>query len=69
MSKQGRPLLKINLTITLEDDERFSDPKTYSTVSEAFKETGFSNSGIISAFNAKRATMKKRSNGFIYHFQ
>ena len=69
MSKPGRPCLRINLTITSKDDERFSTPKTYSTVSEVCKETGFPNSGIISNYNAKRTNMMKRSNGFVYYFE
>ena len=55
--------------ISSQDDEKFSTPKTYSTVSKDCKETGFPNSGIISAYNIKRMTMTKSSNGFVYCFE
>ena len=67
--KRGRPSLRINLTITSEDDERFSTPKTFESVLDVYRETGFSSVGIISAYNSKRITMRKGSNGFICHFR
>ena len=68
-SKQGQLSLQIDLTITSEDEKTFLAPKTLESVSAVCRETGFSNVGIISAYNSKRATMKKRSNGFVCHFR
>ena len=69
MDKRGQPPLCVNLKITSEDKERFSTSKTFESISEVCRETGFSDVEIIPSYNSKRTTMRKRSNGFVYYFR
>ena len=65
----GMTFPQINLNMTSEHDNRFWTPETFESVSAACRETGFLNVGITSTHNSMRETMRKRSNGFVYHFR
>ena len=69
MNKHGRPSIRVKLTITSNDDDRFSIPRTFESIPDASLATELTDRGIRMAFNSSRESMRKRSNGAIYYFK
>ena len=67
MNKWVRPSIRVKLTITSKDDDRFSSPRTFENKMDASRATGLTDRGIRMAYNSKRESLRKR-NGFIYYF-
>ena len=68
MNKRGRPSFRVKLTITSNDDDRFSIPETFESIMDASLAAGLTDRGIRMAYNSKRESMRKRS-GAIYYFK
>ena len=61
----GRNPIKIELTVTSSDDDRFAKPKTFYSIPKAAVATGFSERGIRSSYHSEETSMKKGS-GEVY---
>ena len=49
----GRPPIRVKLTITSSDDDRFSSPRTFNSIPEASSTTGLTDRGIRAAYHLK----------------
>ena len=61
----GRPPIRVKLTITPSDDNRFSNPRTFNSIPEASSRTGLTDRGIRATYHLKRESMRKKS-GEVY---
>ena len=68
MNKCGRPAIRVKLTITSNDDDRFSSSRTFESILDALMATGLTGRGIRMTYNSGRESMQKRS-GTIYYFK
>ena len=69
MNKRGRPsTIIVKLTITSNDDDRFSSRRTSDNMMDASIATELTDRGIRMAYNSGRESMRKRS-GAIYYFK
>ena len=64
----GRPSIRVKLTITLKDDDRFSVPRTFNSIPDASSATGLTDRGIRAAYHSKGESMRKRS-GEVYNLK
>ena len=64
----GRPSIRVKLTITSKDDDRFSVLGTFNSIPDASSVTGFTDGGIRAAYHLKRESMQKRS-GEVYNLK
>ena len=64
----GRPSIRVKLTITSKDDDRFSNPRTFDSIPDVSLATGLTDRGIRAAYHSKRDSMWKRS-GEVYHLR
>ena len=62
----GRPSVRVRLTITSNDDDQFSVPRTFNSIPDASSATGLTGRGIRAAYHSKRESMRKRS-GEVYN--
>ena len=61
----GKPSIRVKLTITSKDDDRFMSPRTFNSIPDASTATGLTDRGIGAAYHSKRESMQKRS-GKVY---
>ena len=54
--------------ITSNDDDRFSDPRTFNSIPDASLATGLTDRGIRAAYYSKPDSMRKRL-GEVYHLR
>ena len=66
--KMGRPPIRVKLTITSSDDDRFSSPRTFNSIPEASFATGLTDRGIRASYHSKRESMRKKL-GEVYNFK
>ena len=52
--------IRVKLTITSSDDDRFSNPRMFKSISDALLATGLTDRGIRAAYHSKRDSMRKR---------
>ena len=57
----GRPSIRVKLTITLKDDDRFMNPRTFNSIPDASFATGLTDRGIREAYHSNRELMQKKS--------
>ena len=50
----GRPSIRMKLTITSKDDDRFTNPRTFNSIPDASSATGLTDMGIRAAYHLKR---------------
>ena len=50
----GRPSIRVKITITSKDDDRFTNPRTSNSIPDASSETGITDWGITAAYHLKR---------------
>ena len=62
----GRPSIRVKLTITSKDDDRFKKPRMFNSIPDASSATGLTDRGITAAYHLKRESMQKRS-GEVYN--
>ena len=55
-----RPSIRVKLTITSKDDDRFSVPRTFNSIPDASSAAGLTDRGIRAAYHSKRESMQKR---------
>ena len=55
--KMGRRSIRVKLTITSKDDDRFANPRTFNSIPDASSETGLTDRGIKAAYHSKRESM------------
>ena len=53
--------IRVKLTITSKDDDRFKNPRTFNSIPDASSATGLTDRGIRVAYHSKRESMRKRS--------
>ena len=63
---KGRPSIQVKLTITSNDDDRFSTPRTFDNMMDAWLATGLTDRGIRMAYNSGRESMQKEMD---YYFK
>ena len=68
MNNCGRPSIQVKLTITSNDDDRFTHPRTFDNMQDASRATRRTDRGIRMVYNLGRESMHKRS-GAIYYFK
>ena len=64
----GRHSIRVKLTITLKDDDQFTNPRTFNSIPDASSATGFTDRGIRAAYHSKQESMRKRS-GEVYNLK
>ena len=64
----GRNSIRVKLSITSKDDDRFSVPRTFNCIPDASSATGFTGWGIRAAYHSKRESMQKRL-GEVYNLK
>ena len=64
----GRPSIRVKLMITLKDDSRFLEPRTFNSTPYASFATGLTDRGIRAAYHSKQELMRKRS-GVVYNLE
>ena len=63
--KMRIPSIRVKLTITSKDDDRFLEPRTFNSIPDASSATGLTDRGIRAAYHSKRELIQKRS-GEVY---
>ena len=66
--RRGRPSIQVKLTITSNDDDRFSNPRTFNSIPDASLANGLTDREIRAAYYLKQDSMQKRS-GKVYHLR
>ena len=51
--KMGRPSIRVKLTRTSKDDDRFSSPRTFNSITDDSLATGLTDRGIKMAYYSK----------------
>ena len=64
----GRPSIRVKLTITSKDDDRFLEPRTFNSIPDASSATGLTDRGIRAAYHSKQESTRKRS-GEVYNLE
>ena len=64
----GRPPIRVKLTITSNNDDRFLSPRTFNSIPEASSATGLTDRGIRAAYHSKLESMRKKS-GEVYNLK
>ena len=64
----GKPSIRVKLTITSKDDDRFSVLRTFNSIPEASSATGLTDRGIRAAYHSKRESMREKL-GEVYNFK
>ena len=64
----GRPSIRVKLTITSKDDDRFLEPRTLNSIPDASSATGLTDRGIRAAYHSNQESMRKRS-GEVYNLE
>ena len=63
--KMRIPSIRVKLTITSKDDDRFLEPRTFNSIPDASSATGLTDRGIRAAYHSKQELIQKRS-GEVY---
>ena len=66
--KMRRPPIRVKLTITSSDNDRFSSPRTFNSIPEASSATGLTDRGIRASYHLKQESMRKKL-GEVYNFK